>query len=118
MPTFTCQDEAQGTICIIRTSGYLDEAGGQVLSETIGKWLPKGIRHFVLNFKGSPVINSQGIARLIELTEVVVDEKKGGLAFVGLNELTMGVFRMVGLLKVGQAFPDEASAIEELKSLA
>lgn len=116
MPTFTCQAEARGTICLIRTNGYLDEAGGRVLAETVGQWLPKGIRHFVLNFTGSPVINSQGIAQLIELAEIVVDEKKGGLAFVGLNELTMGVFRMVGLLKVGQAFPDEASALEDLAS--
>jgi len=68
----------------------------------------------MLNFMGSPVINSQGIAQLIELTEIIIDEKKGKVAFVGLNELTLSVFRMVGLLKMGTAYPDENSAIENL----
>lgn len=118
MPPFTCQADSQGTVCIVRSSGYLDEQGGQMIRETVEKWFPKGFRHFVLNFKGSPVINSQGIAQIIELTEIVVEERKGGLAYVGLNELTMGVFRMVGLLKIGQAYPDEASAIAALTTPA
>jgi len=115
MPKFTCQAEVHGAIYIIRTSGYLDESGGRVIVEAVEEAFPKGFRNFVLNFKGSPVINSQGIAQIIELTEIVVDEKKGSLAFVGLNELTAGVFKMVGLLKVGKAFPDETLAINELK---
>lgn len=118
MPTFTCKDEAKGSVCIIRTCGYLDENGGQILFETAEKWFSKGFRHFIFNFNESPVINSQGIAKIIELTEIIVYEKKGALAFVGLNELTNSVFRMMGLLKIGHAYPDESSALEDLKSMS
>lgn len=111
MSSFTCAGEARGTAFVIRSSGYLDENGGATMRKAVEDAFPKGFRNFVLNFTNSPVINSQGIAQLIEITEIVVDEKKGRLAYVGLNDLTMNVFKMVGLLKMGTAFPGEDAAI-------
>ncbi len=112
MSAFSCQTTLNGNVCIIRSSGYLDESGGGAVRKAVEDAFPKGVQNFILNFTGSPVINSQGIAQIIELTEIVVDEKNGKLAFVGLNELTLGVFKMVGLLKIGKAFPDEAAALK------
>lgn len=111
MGQFTCTGEASGAAFIIRSSGYLDEDGGIAMRKAVEEAFPKGFRNFVLNFEHSPVINSQGIAQLIEITEIVVDEKKGKLAYVGLNDLTMNVFKMVGLLKMGTAFPSEEAAV-------
>jgi len=115
MATFSCQTEEQGKVYVIRSTGYLDELGGASVQQHVLDALPKGFRHFVLNFAQSPVINSQGIAQLIEVTETVVEEKNGGLAFVGLNELTNGVFKMVGLLKMGQAFSTEEAAVQSFR---
>lgn len=81
------------------------------MKKAVEEAFPQGFRNFVLNFEHSPVINSQGIAQLIEITEIVVDEKKGRIAYVGLNDLTRNVFKMVGLLKIGAAFPNEETAI-------
>ena len=116
MATFTCQTAEQGKVFIIRSNGYLDESGGACVQQHVLDALPKGFRHFVLNLAGSPVINSQGIAQIIELTETVVEEKSGGLAFVGLNELTSGVFKMVGLLQMGDSFATEDEAVQSFQA--
>jgi anti-anti-sigma factor len=112
MPPFTCETAKENDIVIVRSNGYLDEKGGAAVRKAVEEAFEKGFQKFVLNFAGSPVINSPGIAQLLELTEIIVDERKGQLSFVGLNELTMGVFKMVGLLNSGKAFPNEAGALK------
>ncbi|GAB4267125.1 MAG: hypothetical protein Kow0029_01400 [Candidatus Rifleibacteriota bacterium] len=114
MTNFTLKTEKNNGIYIIRTNDYLDESGGSILFEAVQKALAEGFQKFILDLSESPVINSQGIAQIIEICEIVVDEKSGELAFVGLSELTMGVFKMVGLLQMGDAYPSEEEAIEEL----
>lgn len=75
---------------------------------------PKGFQKFVLNLEGSPVINSMGLAQILEMAELVIDQRQGRLGFVGLNELTNGVFKMVGLLKMGKSFGLEEEATHYL----
>ena len=111
MRQYTCTGEARGTVFVLKSTGYLDENAGMTMRKAVEEAFPKGFRNFVLNFEGSPVINSQGNAQLIESTEMVVDEKKGKLAFTGLNDLTRNVFKMVGLLRMGDAFPTEDAAV-------
>ncbi|OQA09664.1 MAG: hypothetical protein BWY66_00464 [bacterium ADurb.Bin374] len=111
MSQYTCTGEARGTVFVVRSTGYLDENAGMSMRKAVEEAFPKGFRNFVLNFEGSPVINSQGIAQLIEITEIVVDEKKGKLAYTGLNDLTMNVFKMVGLFRMGTPFPTEDAAV-------
>jgi anti-anti-sigma factor len=108
---FACETGSEKDVFVVRTNGYLDEKGGETVRKAVEEAFLKGFQKFVLNFAGSPVINSPGIAQLLELTEIIVDERKGQLAYVGLNELTMGVFKMVGLLNSGDAHQGEAEAI-------
>lgn len=114
MTNFTLQTDKIDEIFVIRSNGYLDEKGGAILFEAVQKALPEGYQKFILNLSESPVINSQGIAQIIEISEIIVDEKSGELAFVGLSELTSGVFKMVGLLQMGDAYTSEQGAVENL----
>ena len=114
MTNFSLQTDKTDGVYIIRSNGYLDEKGGAVLFEAVQNALPEGYQKFILNLTDSPVINSQGIAQIIEISEIIVDEKSGELAFVGLSELTMGVFKMVGLLQMGDFYPSESEALEVL----
>lgn len=107
---FTCSTASENDVFIVRTNGYLDDYGGMAVNKAVEEAFLKGFQKFVLNFTDSPVINSPGIAQLLELTEIIVDERKGLLAYVGLNELTMGVFKMVGLLNSGDSFNSESEA--------
>lgn len=115
MSNFTISTENTSDIFIVRSSGYLDENGGAAVFEAVHKNLPANCHKVILNLKDSPVINSQGIAQIIELSEIIVDDKGGELAFVGLSDLTYGVFKMVGLLQLGNPFDSEAAAIEAMR---
>lgn len=114
MSNFTITTAVNNGVFIIRPVGYVDEFGGAAVFETVQKALPEGHQKFVLNLEGSPVINSQGIAQIIELAEIIVDEKGGDLAFAGLSELATGVFKMVGLLQMADAYPTEEDAVKAL----
>lgn len=114
MTNFSIKTDNKNGIYIIRSNGYLDEHGGAAVFAAVQQALPEGYQRFILNLHESPVINSQGIAQIIELCEIIVDEKNGEIAFVGLSELTSGVFKMVGLLQMGDAYPDEAHALEQM----
>jgi anti-anti-sigma regulatory factor len=114
MPDFSVHRVMNNGVMILRTEGYLDEMGGLAVFKEVQEAIGKGILKFLLDFSSSPVINSQGIAQIIELAEVVVDEHSGALGFTGLNELTSGVFSMVGLTTMGQIFPDEPTALRNL----
>lgn len=111
MSNFSITTANKNGVYIVRPCGYVDEHGGAAVFAAVQKALPEGYQKFILNLADSPVINSQGIAQIIELAEIIVDEKNGELAFVGLSELTNGVFKMVGLLQMGEAYPAEQDAL-------
>lgn len=114
MAITTVQTEKIGDVCVLRPCGYVDEKGGAALFEAAEALIGEGFVKVVLDFSESPVINSQGIAQIIELAEIIVDEKGGDLAFCGLSELSSGVFKMVGLLQMGNAYADKKEALENL----
>lgn len=112
--TFTCSSQERGDIFIVRSQGYLDEKGGLTVRQTAEASFSRGLQKFILNFAGSPVINSVGLSQILELVENILDQQHGRVAYCGLNELTSGVFKMVGLLKLGTAHPNEDEAIAAL----
>ena len=113
MANFTIETEQANDIFIIRSNGYLDEDGGAVIFKAVQDLLAKGMKSLIINFKDSPVINSQGIAQIIELSEMIVDEREGDLAFVGLSDLSLEVFNMVGLFQMAERFDTEEDAIAD-----
>lgn len=106
--------EINGDVCVLRPVGYVDEKGGAALVAATEEALENGFLKILLNFEESPVINSQGIAQIIEMAEVIVDEKDGDLAYCGLSEISASVFKMVGLLQMGTNYTDEKEALENL----
>ncbi|NLM16321.1 MAG: STAS domain-containing protein [Candidatus Riflebacteria bacterium] len=108
----TINHRTEGDVCVIVPSGYLDDHGGEVLLDFIESQINLGYKFFVIDFTGTPVINSQGIAHLLETTEIVADEIAGAIGFTGLTQLSYNVFQMIGLLQMGTYYqtPDEAIA--------
>ena len=103
-----------GKICVLRPVGYVDEKGGAALVASAEEALSDGYLKILIDFSGSPVINSQGIAQIIELAEIIVDEKGGDLAYFGLSELSASVFKMVGLFQMGDSYDNEKEALDGL----
>lgn len=109
-----CHQIEKGDILILRSQGYLDDKGGLAVRQAAEASFSRGFQKFVLNVAGSPVINSMGVAQILELVENILDQRHGTIVYCGLNELTSGVFKMVGLLKLGTAHPTEDAAIASL----
>lgn len=112
MAGFSCGVTVAGDTCIVRPVGYLDDATGREMRAAFQEPLQRGVRRFVLNLQGTPVINSQGITQVLELVEELVYDQQGSLALVGVSELYLEVFRTVGILHLVKTFPDEASALQ------
>ena len=115
MDAFSLESVKTGTVLVIRTKGYLDEQAGKKVVETCltaDMGIPPTL---VFNFTDSPVINSSGVSKILELFEKIVLEKNGKIAFVGLSKVTQGFFKVVGLLKQGELFEKEEEAIRSLQ---
>lgn len=106
--------QVQNGIHVIRATGYLDGEGGETLRLAVEAAFAQGSQRFLLNFISSPVINSQGISIIFQVVEMIVDQHRGRVAFVGLSKTAFMVFRNVGLLGFGNAFDTEAEALKEL----
>ena len=114
MAEFTCSTQESGNIFVVRPSGYLNEAGGLTIRSCFESIFPRGYKKFLLDLAGTPVINSQGIAQIIDLIETVLYEQKAQLAFIGLSDVYVDVFHVVGILRKVKLFPDEQTALKEL----
>jgi anti-anti-sigma factor len=111
MAEFTMNIETQGTVVIVRTCGYLDDAGGATLKETCEKLLGQGRAAFVFNLAQTPVINSTGLSMLLDLMVKIIDYHDGQVALTGLTKLTRTALQMTGVLTLGQSCETEAEAV-------
>ena len=114
MASITVTSSEKDSVCVIRPSGYLDEIGGKELREAFHPFLQKGFKKFILNLAGTPVINSQGITQILELGEELLYDQKAVLAIVGLSELYLDVFQVVGISKFAKIVSNEENALKEL----
>ena len=112
--SFQISTRFEKEVFFIRTSGYIDNEAGEKILEAMNEGFGLGARKFLVNFQASPVINSQGVSAIFQLSEQIVDFRKGRLTFVGLSQTTMMVFRNTGLLEVAGSVTTEPEALKEL----
>jgi len=108
---FKIETIREGSAIVFRTQGYLDENGGISLKEACEKALAAGQLRYVLNFSGTPVINSTGLSMLLDVMVKIVDYNDGKVTLTGLSKLTRTAFQMTGVLNMCQNFPTEKEAI-------
>jgi len=100
----TLNSELKNNCLIMRTSGYVNNTGGEKIAAEFSKHFENGIKNVVLNFENSKVVNSIGISFLIEIIEKL-NEVQGKLIFTNLDPAVektltiMGLFNFAGLEK-------------------
>lgn len=110
MQEFNVEIENHGPFAVIRSSGYINNLGGEKIAEECRKLMETGCDRFILNLGGSTVVNSIGISILIEIIESV-NRKKGRLAFSNLTPTIAKTFRIMGLLQFSELFDGESEAL-------
>lgn len=111
---FKLKSELNGNCLIIETSGYVNNEGGEKISDEFGSHFKNGIKKLVINLEKSKVVNSIGISFLIEIIEKL-NESGGKLIFTNLDPSIEKTLMIMGLFN----FAGKEPTIEDaLKSLA
>ncbi len=103
-------------IWIIEFSGFLTTGLTDVLAPEVGKGLSEGCRFFLFDFSGVTMLESPAVAALLTMTEKIVDESEGELAFCCLNDMTAKVLEMVGVFLYAGRFNTAEEAVREMSA--
>jgi len=106
--------ERKDDYVIIYTEGYINNIGGEEIAKQFNIMFNEGIRKFLLNLKGSTIINSIGISILIEMIEKIVAEK-GVLFFCNLTPVIERTFEIMGLAQYTKIYKTEEEALNQFE---
>jgi len=104
---FNLSSELNGNALIIKTSGYINNSGGEQIAEEFYKH-KNNITKVVMDLKESKVVNSIGISYLIEIIEKL-NEKNGKLFFTNLDPTIEKTFNIMGLFQ----FAEKTESVDE-----
>ncbi len=110
MSDFSLNVREEGDIVIIETTGYLNNVGGEKVSEACYEKMDGGKKHFLLNLEKSKVVNSIGVSRLIEVIEKLQDVD-GKLGYYNLAPIVEKTFNIMGLTKYSTVYYSEAEGL-------
>ena len=110
MSEFTLNKRIEGDLVIIETSGYLNNIGGEKISEECYKEIENGKKLFLLNLENSKVVNSIGVSILIEIIEKLQDVD-GKLGYYNLAPIVEKTFNIMGLSKYSTIYSSEEEAV-------
>jgi len=102
---FNLISELRDKTLIIKTEGYINNAGGEKIVRELEKHT--GVNKLVLNLEKSKVVNSIGISHLIEVIEKL-NQVNGKLIFTNLDPTIEKTFSIMGLFQ----FAEKADSVE------
>jgi anti-anti-sigma factor len=88
--------ELKDECLIMTTSGYINNSGGEKISNEFNTHFENGTHKIVLNLADSKVVNSIGISFLIEIIEKLNDAG-GKLVFTNLDPAVEKTLTIMGL---------------------
>lgn len=105
------------TILTANIEGYCNQDAGDELVNKVQLELESGSsRHLILNFADCSGVNSPGVARVLEITEMVIEDFNGQVFICGLDKVKTSFFEMVGILELAKTAENEAAAFKIISS--
>ena len=101
---------------VIYPGTYLNQLRGEDIESRCREMLGRGLRHIVINFKETDLINSIGISILLGVIEAVNDAR-GMLVLSNLSASNRELFEMLGLLAHVRIEETEESALQMIRGL-
>ena len=111
MSDFNLEVRKEGDVVVIKTSGYLNNVGGERISEVCYKEMETNSKFFLLDLENTKVVNSIGVSILIEIIEKLQDVD-GKLGYYNLAPIVEKTFNIMGLTKYSSVFHSEAEALK------
>jgi len=113
MAEFTLSKRIEGEIVVLETNGYLNNIGGETISEECCKEIDSGKKLFLLNLENTKVVNSIGVSILIEIIEKLQDVD-GKLGYYNLAPIVEKTFNIMGLSKYSTIYKSEDEALSDM----
>jgi anti-anti-sigma factor len=110
---FEVKVEKKANLAILRTEGYVNNIGGEKISQVADSIINEGVVNFVINFEKSTVVNSIGISILIEVIEKLV-EIGGKINFCHLTKTIAKTFNIMGLTQFSEIYETENEAVSAI----
>ncbi|VAX23986.1 hypothetical protein MNBD_IGNAVI01-2215 [hydrothermal vent metagenome] len=107
---FELTSEMVNDVLVIKTEGYINNAGGERIANEFEKYLNDGVKKLLINIEKSKVVNSIGISFLIEIIEKL-NERSGKLYFSNLDPSIEKTFTIMGLFQ----FAEKVDSVEDIK---
>ncbi len=114
MSEFYTDITSNNNVIVVKTHGYLDDAGGQILRQKCVDLIDKGSIYFVFDLKDTPVINSTGLSIILDIIIQILDYNDGEVAVCGLTSLTETALKMTGVLTLCDSYPTEDEAVQAI----
>jgi anti-anti-sigma factor len=111
MSDFSLNIREKGDVVVIETTGYLNNVGGEKVSEACYEKMDGGKKYFLLNLENSKVVNSIGVSILIEIIEKLQDVD-GKLGYYNLAPIVEKTFNIMGLTKYSTVYSSEAEGLD------
>jgi anti-anti-sigma factor len=102
---------------VIHPGPYLNQLRGEDIEKHCRELLQRGVRHIVINFEETELINSIGISILLGVIEAV-NEARGMLMLSNLSASNRELFEMLGLMSHVRVEATEQSALERIRAQA
>ena len=103
-------DVRDGT-AVLSTKGYINNVLAESVAEESERVAADGIDHIVLNMAESRMVNSVGIAIILEAIEKTLD-RNGSFSFCGLSPTVAKTFQIMGLLQLARIYESEEEAVQ------
>ena len=110
MTDFNLEIHEENDIIIIKTSGYLNNVGGEKISEACYSEIKKGKKYFLLDLENSKVVNSIGVSILIEIIEKL-QEINGKLGYFNLAPIVTKTFKIMGISTYSEIYESKEEAL-------
>jgi anti-anti-sigma regulatory factor len=108
---FSLTAEGKGQYELLKLQGYLEDTGGSKLKAHVQASLDAGICAFALDFSSIELISSPGVAALLDICGMIVDDFAGQMAVWGLDKHHSTVLEMSGFFFMAHQVAGEAEAV-------
>ncbi|MBF0543005.1 MAG: STAS domain-containing protein [Candidatus Riflebacteria bacterium] len=112
MENFSYTIKENGTVVEVEITGYFDGKAGATVKEAIWEFLRKKKNLLLIDFLNCKIINSPGLAALMNITLGITDDFRGKLVLTGLDELKQNVLEMAGVIPLAETAPAKGDGLK------
>ena len=103
----------KGNIAVLKAQSYVNDKAADEMASECTNLASDGVQHFIVNMQDSKMVNSVGIAIVIEMIEDAIDAG-GSYSFCCVSPTIAKTFQIMGLRQLSSIYETEEEAVESV----